>query len=110
MNELLLTSEPITLLVVTVFTTVLIVLGRKLEEPILPGLVVLYAVGLLIYHSLNLNGIEPDIAPAVYFSIAVDMVTLFLGYISYLWIDDLSAQKRNKKSYGEALSWFWDKI
>ena len=110
MNGLLLTSEPITLLVVTLFTTVLIILGRKLEEPILPGLVVLYAVGLLIYHSLSLNGIDSEMSSAVYFSIAADMVILFLGFMSYLWIDDLSAQKRNKKYYGEALSCFWDKI
>lgn len=110
MNEMILTSEPITLLIVTVFTALLIILGRKLNEPILPGLVVLYAVGLLIYHSVCLNGIDSEIAPSVYFSITADMVILFLGFISYLWVDDLSGRKRNKKEYGESLSWFWDKI
>lgn len=110
MNEMILSLEPVTLLIVTLLTVLLILIGRKLEEPILPGLVVLYSILLLVYHSVNLNRIDSIIGINVYFSIAIDLIFLFLGFISYLWIDDISAKKRNKKSYSEALSWFWDKL
>lgn len=110
MSNMILTSEPITLLIVTLLTVIFIVLGRRTESPIFPVVVVCYSLGLLIYHSVKLNGIDPNIASSIYFSIAADMVILFLGFISYLWIDDISAKKRNKKNYSEALSWFWDKL
>ena len=110
MNGMLLTSEPITLLIITAITVVLIVLGRKIESPIYPVLIVFYSLGFLIYHSIGLNRVDEMSTSPVYFSIAADMIILFLGFISYLWIDDIAAKKRNSKNYGEALSWFWDKI
>lgn len=110
MNGMLLTSEPITLLIVTLITVILILLGRKTESPIYPVLIVFYSIGFLIYHSVYLNKIDVIETSSIYFSIAADMIILFLGFISYLWVDDIAAKKRNKKNYSEALSWFWDKI
>ena len=106
MSNMILTSEPITLLIMTAITVVLIIIGRKTESPLMPALIVIYSIGLLIYHSTSLNTIDSTNASAVYFSIAADMVILFLGFISYLWIDDISAKSKNKNNYSEALSWF----
>ena len=54
MNEVFLTSEPITLLVLTIITVILIIVGRKTEKPVFPILIVIATIGLLIYHSVNL--------------------------------------------------------
>ena len=110
MNEVFLTSEPITLLVLTIITVILIIVGRKTEKPVFPILIVIATIGLLIYHSVNLSGLDTITASPIYFSIAADMILLFLGYISYLWIDDMAAKNRNLKTYGDSLSWFWEKI
>ena len=110
MSEVFLTSEPINLLILTIITVLLIIIGRKTENPIFPVIIVLATIGLLIYHSVNLNGLDSITASPIYFSIAVDMILLFLGFISYLWIDDIAAKSRNLKTYGDSLSWFWEKI
>ena len=110
MSEVFLTSEPITLLILTAITVILIILGKKTENPIFPVLVVFGTIALLIYHSVNLNKMDFTISSPIYFSIASDMILLFLGFISYLWVDDIAAKNRNLKTYGDSLSWFWEKI
>lgn len=110
MEYVLFTSDPIITLIITIITVALIVLGRKLELPQLPIIVVIYGLGLLIYHTITLNNNISGSTSPYYLSIAVDLVMLFLGFITYLWVDDISAKSRNKKSYSDALSWFWDKL
>lgn len=109
MENAFFTSEPIMLLLITLITVALIILGRKLEMPQLPIIVVVYSLGFLIYHTVGVNLKPEDTAP-YYFSIATDLVMLFLGFITYLWIDDIVAKNKNLKSYGDVFSWFWDKL
>ncbi len=110
MENIFFTSEPIMILMLTIVTVALIILGRKLELPQLPVVVVLYGLGFLTYHTVSLNQASSiDLSP-YYFSIAVDLVMLFLGFITYLWVDNIVAKNKNLKSYGDPLSWFWDKL
>ena len=111
MEGIFFTSEPLILIMIALITILLIVLGRKLETPYLSIIVVIYGLGLLVYHTIRLNSapMDTNLSP-YYFSIAVDLVMLFLGFITYLWIDDMYAKNKNQKSYSDALSWFWDKL
>lgn len=109
MGNIFLSSAPIMTLMLTLITVILIVLGRKLELPWLPVIIVVYSLGLLIYHTVWINKAIVDTSP-LYLSIAVDLVMLFLGFITYLWIDDIVAKNKHIKSYSDALSWFWDKL
>lgn len=111
MEGIFFTSEPLILIMLALITLLLIVLGRKLETPYLSIIVVVYGLGLLVYHTVCLNSApnSAELSP-FYFSIAVDLVVLFLGFITYLWIDDIYAKNENQKSYSDALSWFWDKL
>lgn len=110
MGGVFLTSSPIITLLITFITVVLIVLGRKLEVPQLPIVIVIYSLAFLIYHTICINtGVTVD-HTSLYFSIAVDLVMLLLGFITYLWIDDIAAKNKNIKSYSDSLSWFWDKL
>ena len=111
MEGIFFTSEPLILIMIVLITILLIVLGRKLETPYLSITVVVYGLGLLVYHTVTLNGAptNSNLSP-FYFSITVDLVMLFLGFITYLWIDDMYAKNKNQKSYSDALSWFWDKF
>ena len=109
MENVFFTSNPIILLILVVLTTILIALGRKLEMPQLPIISVVYSVGFLIYHTIVINSATHNIS-SYYLSIAVDLVLLLLGFITYLWIDNIVAKNKKLKSYGEPLSWFWDKL
>ena len=68
---------------------------------------------LLINHSLMLDGlksVEEDLISTVYRCIGMDLIFLLLTFISYLWVDDISAKANKKKSYDDSLSWFWEKL
>lgn len=110
MEHVFLTSAPIITLLLTLITVILIVLGRKLELPQLPIAIVIYSLAFLVYHTICINGQEVANMPALYFSLTVDLVMLLLGFISYLWVDDIVSKSKNIKSYSDALSWFWDKL
>ncbi len=110
MGNIFLSSAPIMTLLLTMITVILIVLGRKLELPQLPIMIVVYSLGLLVYHTVWINNSEILDTSPLYLSIAVDLVMLFLGFITYLWIDDIVAKNKHIKSYSDALSWFWDKL
>ena len=110
MENIFFTAEPVMVLMLTMITVSLIVLGRKLELPQLPVIVVIYGLGFLVYHTVSLNHATDVSLSPYYFSIAVDLVMLFLGFITYLWIDDIVAKNKNLKSYSDVLSWFWDKL
>lgn len=110
MENVFFTAEPIAILVITVITVALIALGAKFELPYLPIIIVVYGIGFLVYHTVLLNkAVDVDLPP-YYFSIAFDLIILFLGFITYLWVDDMSAKNKKLKSYSDALSWFWDKL
>ena len=110
MENIFLTSAPIMALLLTMVTVILIVLGRKLEWPQLPIVIVVYSLGFLIYHTICINNqVLTNLSP-LYFSVAIDLVILLLGFITYLWIDDIVAKNKHIKSYSDELSWFWDKL
>ena len=110
MEHVFLTSSPIMAILLTFITVVLIIVGRKLEVPYFPIVIVIYSLALLIYHTICINTMSLVSTSSIYFSIAIDLVMLLLGFITYLWIDDISAKSKNLKSYSDSLSWFWDKL
>lgn len=110
MGDVFFTSEPVIVLMITLITVVLIILGRKWELPQLPIIVVVYGLALLVYHTVLLNSAGGVTLSPYYFSIAIDLVMLLLGFITYLWVDDIVAKNKQLKSYGDPLSWFWDKL
>jgi DMSO/TMAO reductase YedYZ heme-binding membrane subunit len=99
-------------LVYVLVTAGIIYVGRKLEQawPIITLMV--YVVGVLIYHTVLLDSLESgsELISVVYHCIAFDLILLFLAFISYLWVDDIIAKKKQLKSYDDSLSWFWNKL
>lgn len=103
----------LTIVMVTITTVLVIAFSRKIERPILPGILIILYLLLLVYHSYVLNNIPAELEAAisqVYLFIAMDFLWLLISFLGYLWIDDISATKFNKKSYDNSLTWFWDKL
>lgn len=113
MELLMNTSNPMIVVLYTVIAVCLIIVGKKCELPVLPGILVLVSVVLLVSHTLKLEGISSEESAVVvqtYTCLAYDFILLLLSFISFLWVDSIVAKKRNKKTYDDGLSWFWDKI
>lgn len=107
-------SEPITLLLLTVATVLLIFLGKELKKAYIPGLALFAYLILVIIHSVQLGNLAPEIYDTYHHMlincIAVDCVMIFISFFSYLWIDDIATKFYKKKSIDNSLDWFWHKI
>lgn len=103
----------IVVLAVTTITVLLIILGRKLELSALPGIATIENLVFLVYHSLKLDSIADGNSLSTsmeYNYLLVGFALLLISFIAFLWVDDIVAKKKKKKSYDDSLSWFWDKI
>lgn len=91
----------------------LIFLGHEIKRAFIPALGLVMSIGLLIIHTLQLfvfvdsyRGYENILSTSMLFDFGFILVT----YVSYLWVDDIEAKHRNKKSIDNSLDWFWSKI
>lgn len=98
---------------VTLAIVAVIAFAKKVDKPIFAALLIIANLVLLVYHSHVLNSIPSELVEAisdVYLCIAMDFLWLLISFLAYLWIDDVTARKFNKKSYDNSLSWFWEKL
>lgn len=102
-------SNPIVILVALVYAVLLIFLGVEIKRSIAPGIGLFTFVGLLVLHAIQLATNLGE-ASIILKCISMDFIFIFLLYISYLWVDDIEAKERNKKSIDDSLDWFWKKI
>ena len=107
-------SEPITLLLLTVATILLIFLGKEVKKPYIPAFA-LFAYGLLVVmHSIQLANLTEELRD-VYYNvlircISIDCIMIFVSFFAYLWVDDIASKFYKKKSLDNSLDWFWNKI
>jgi cytochrome c oxidase assembly factor CtaG len=106
------TANPLMIIAYVLFTSLIIFTARKSEQAWPLIITMIYIVGLLIYHSITLDGLEKGSAmiSTVYHCIAMDLILVLLVFMSYLWVDDIIAKRKKIKSYDDSLSWFWNKI
>lgn len=104
-------SEPIAIVISLFITTICIVLGKQLKKSFIPAIPLLIFAILILIHvfqsAITIDLVEKAITKK---SLGTDAVMIFLSYISYLWVDDIEAKEKNKKSIDNSLDWFWKKI
>lgn len=113
MEMFLNTASPIIILFYTLMIAIVIFISRKAENIILLIVSIVINISFLIYHSVTLEKLNPNQTEMIsqnYHCIAFDLIMLLLIFISYLWIDNIIAQKKKLKTYEDGLSWFWNKI
>ncbi len=88
-------------------------LGREIKKAVVPAIALVLSIILLIIHTLQLfafgssyQGYEHILSMSMIYDFGFVLIT----YISYLWVDDIEAKHRNKKSIDNSLDWFWSKI
>lgn len=90
-----------------------IYLGHEIKRAVVPAIALMLCITLLIIHTLQLFvfpesyvGYEKVLSTSMIY----DFGFVLLTYVSYLWIDDIEAKHRNKKSIDNSLDWFWSKV
>ena len=102
-------TNPITLLIVTLLFALILILAKETKKSIIVAIMLFVFVGLLIIHSIMYTTgttLEADIT----FTMIFDLIFVLLSFIAYLWIDDMEASVKKKKSIDNSLDWFWNKV
>ena len=114
MEPLLNFSDPITIGLITILVGLLILLSRKIQKSYIMGIVLVVFLIITLGHTISffsMSNVEKSIESMYVRSIMMDLVFIFLSFISYIWMDELQAKKENKKVVMKSgLDWFWSKL
>ena len=106
-------TNPITLLLVVLATSLLIFLGQEIKRSSVAMIPLVLFLFSLITHVVQVSSLSQEYAYlsiVIYRSMIWDFIFILITFFSYLWIDDLEAKKNNKKSIDNSLEWFWREI
>ncbi len=107
-------SEPLTLLLITIATALLVFLGRELKKSYIPAIALVVFLLLVIFHSVQLGNLTSEAYDRYYNEligcIATDCILIFVSFFAYLWVDDIESKFYKKKSIDNSLDWFWKEV
>ena len=104
-------TNPYVLLASLLIYLVLMILGKEFKKSILPAIALFLFLIIVIVYGLQLTWVTEAADKQLIIScIGTDAILIFLSYISYLWVDDIEAKAKNKKSIDNSLDWFWNKV
>jgi len=104
-------TQPFGMLSALLVTVFCIALGKEFRKSYLPVISLVIFLVLIIMHTFQSAVLTDAYYKAIATkSLAIDAVMIFLSYFAYLWIDDIEAKEKNKKSIDNSLEWFWKKV
>lgn len=106
-------TDPLTLILMLAFAILMIFLGKELKKSAITAIPLFVFLCLLVMHVVQLMSLGAEFSEymgVLSRCVAADFVFVLLGFISYLWIDDIEAKVTKKKSIDNSLDWFWRKV
>ena len=104
-------TNPYVLLASLLIYLVLMILGKEFKKSILPAIALFIFLAIVVVYGFQLTFVTSTVDKNLIVScIGTDAILIFLSYISYLWVDDIEAKAKNKKSIDNSLDWFWKKV
>ena len=106
-------SNPGHILLGLILFLLVLYLGRETKKAWIIAVMLFVFMGLLVCHSVEFITFAKE-SELLYHTLItcsiVDLVYIFISFISYLWIDDIESKLGKKKSIDDSLSWFWNKV
>ena len=106
-------TNPLTLLVVTLIYVLILILSKETKKSVIAAIMLFAFVALLIVHTIMYitgDSLTSDVLSDLTFTMVFDLIFVLLSFIAYLWVDDIEAKVKKKKSIDNSLDWFWDKV
>ena len=106
-------SKPLSILIGIILFILVLYLAKENKKAWIIGALLFTFIGILLGHTIEFLTIAKDSTvtySAVTASATIDLVFIFLSFITYLWIDDIEAKNGKKKSIDDSLQWFWNKV
>ena len=104
-------TQPAAILIALGVTVLFIILGKEFKKSYVPAIcLVLFLVSILIHAFQSVVLVDTYYKAIATKSLGIDAVMIFLSYAAYLWVDDIEAKEKNKKSIDNSLEWFWKNV
>ena len=106
-------TSPLTLLIATLLFVLVLILSKETKKSFIIAILLFAFVALLVIHTIMLTtgeSITAEIRSSFIFTMVFDLIFVLVSFIGYLWIDDIEAKFKKKKSIDNSLDWFWSKI
>lgn len=106
-------SNPFSIFIGVVLFVLVLYLAKENKKAWITGAMLFAFIGLLVFHTIEfalLGSDSQEVYKAITISAGVDLLFVFLSFISYLWVDDMEAKERKRKSIDNSLDWFWNKV
>lgn len=106
-------SNPLTLILMLAATVLLIFLAQEIKKSYVSSIMLVVYLIILIMHVAQLATLSEEfryMVTTLSRCIAIDFVFILITFFSYLWVDDIEAKAKGKKSIDNSLEWFWKKI
>ena len=106
-------TNPLTLLTVTLVYVLILILAKESKKSLITAIMLFAFVALFVVHTIMyITGetLAADVLSDITYTMVFDLIFVLLSFISYLWVDDIEAKVKKKKSIDNSLDWFWDKV
>lgn len=108
------TADPINIILILAATLLLVYLGKETKNSkITLGVLFIHLI-LIIIHAVQfvtMSGTATqEVIKVLSTSLAVDFGLVMIAFLSYLWVDEIEAKVKKKKSVDNSLDWFWKKV
>ena len=106
-------SNALTLVLMLIATVLLIFLAQEEKKSFITAITLVAYIVILGVHVAQAATISPEynvLLPTLARCIAIDFVFVLITFFSYLWVDDIEAKAKGKKSISNSLEWFWKKV
>ena len=106
-------TNPVILLVVTLIYVLILILSKETKKSVITAIMLFAFIAILVVHTImymmgdNLTSLALS---TLNITIPIDLIFILLSFIAYLWIDDIEAKVKKKKSIDNSLDWFWGKV
>ena len=106
-------SNPLTLLLMLAVTILLIFLSQEIKQSFIGEIMLFADLIILVVHVAQIATLSEEygyLLTTLSRCIVIDFIFVLMTFFSYLWVDDLEAKSKGKKSIDNSLDWFWKKI
>ena len=106
-------SNALTLILMLAATILLIFLAQEIKKSYINAIVLFLYLIILVIHVAQIATLPEEyryMLSTLSRCIVIDFIFVLISFFSYLWVDDIEAKAKGKKSIDNSLDWFWKKV
>lgn len=106
-------ANPLTLILMLAVTVLLVFLAQEVKKSYIAAIVLFAYLAILVMHVIQMATLPEEfryMIGTLSRCLIIDFIFVFIGFFSYLWVDDIEAKEKGIKSLDNSLDWFWRKV